>query len=535
MWTHAQAIVWAQWRTVRNYMPRSNKVSLAFSFLVSSIWYGLFLAFAIFAAVILASPSEAETVRGILPYALLLCFLYWQLIPVLMASMGSSLDTKKLLVYPIPKRELFTLEVLLRMSTAIEMLVLLLGAGIGLLLNPDIPFWAPLALFFFVAFNLLCSAGVRDLLARLLARKRIRQLVVFLFALVAMLPQLVLVTNSEHRVRLIFNGEPSPFWPWSATAQLAQGEFSLRSLGILLTWTAAAYIFGRWQFERNLTFDAGEASARSAPAGRKASRLEWFHRLPGLILPDPLGALVEKELRFLSRAPRFQVVFLMGFTFGLLIWFPVAFGNRSSNHSLMTDNYLTVVSVYALLLLSDALFWNCFGFDRSAAQVYFLVPVKMSTVLIGKNLAAASFVAMEITAVALVCALLRLPFTATQVLEAVSVTVVVTLFLLTIGNLSSLYNPRSVNPIKSFRTASSGRTQAVLMLAFPACLIPVALAYLARYAFASEWAFFGVLLIAAAIGATTYSFSMESAVKLAEERKEQIIQRLSQGEGPIQN
>jgi hypothetical protein len=36
--------------------------------------------------------------------------------------------------------------------------------------------------------------------------------------------------------------------------------------------------------------------------------------------------------------------------------------------------------------------------------------------------------------------------------------------------------------------------QAVLMLTFPVALTPVALAYLARYAFGSEWAFFGVLL-----------------------------------------
>jgi len=37
---------------------------------------------------------------------LLMCFLYWQLIPVLMASMGSSLEIKKLLVYPIPRGKL---------------------------------------------------------------------------------------------------------------------------------------------------------------------------------------------------------------------------------------------------------------------------------------------------------------------------------------------------------------------------------------------------------------------------------------------
>jgi len=200
---------------------------------------------------------------------------------------------------------------------------------------------------------------------------------------------------------------------------------------------------------------------------------------------------------------------------------------------MISDNYLTFVSVYALLLLSDALFWNSFGFDRSAAQVYFLVPLKLSTVLVGKNITAAFFVLLEICAVATVCALLRLPLSALQILEAVTVTIVVTMFLLSIGNLSSVYSPRAVNPVKSFRTAASGRMQAMLMLTFPVALAQVVLAYLARYAFESEWAFFGVLFFGIVIGAIVYSYSMGSAVKAAEQRKEQIITALSRGEGPI--
>jgi ABC-2 type transport system permease protein len=263
--------------------------------------------------------------------------------------------------------------------------------------------------------------------------------------------------------------------------------------------------------------------------------MEWLYRLPSALAPDPLAALIEKELRFLSRAPRFRLVFLMGFSFGLLIWAPIAFGQASSQHSLVADNYLTFVSVYALLLLTDALFWNCFGFDRSAAQIYFLVPLKMSTVLMGKNLAAAFIVFLEIASITFVCTLLRMSVTPIQVVEALAVTCVVTIFLLAIGNLSSVYNPRSVNPAKSFRSAASGRTQAVLMLTFPLALTPVFLAYLARYAFNSEWALFGVLLAGLMLGGVVYFYSMGSAVKTAELRKEQIMTVLGQGEGPIQS
>jgi ABC-2 type transport system permease protein len=533
MWNQARAIVWAQWRSLRNHIPRSSIAGLIFSGLLAAVWYGGFAFLAAVAGYVLAQPDEIEFIRKILPTALLLCFLYWQLIPVLMASMGSSLEIRKLLVYPIPPRQLFTLEVLLRISTGLEMLLLLTGAGIGLLFNPKVPFWAPLSLVFFVAFNLLCSAGVRDLLVRLLARRRVREIVVFLFVLAAALPQVMFVTGRHERLQRLFAAEPSAFLPWTATARLAAGEFAWSSAGVLLAWTAAAYVFGRWQFARGLKFDAGEAAAKNGPRGRKDSRLEWFYLLPNAILPNQFAALVEKELRFLSRAPRFRLVFLMGFSFGLLIWAPMAFGRASSN-SFVSGNYLTFVSVYALLLLSDALFWNCFGFDRSAAQVYFLVPLKMSTVLMGKNLAAVVFVFLEITLVALVCMVLRLPLAIIQVLEAFMVTSVVTLFLLSIGNLSSVYTPRSVNPVKSFRTAASGRTQAILMLTFPLALTPVLFAYLARYAFDSEWAFFGVLLFGAMLGVIVYMVSMDSAVKASGLRKERIIEALSRGAGPIE-
>jgi ABC-2 type transport system permease protein len=531
--SRTRAIVWAQWRSTRNRFPRTNQAGAVFTGLMGVIWYGVFAYLAVVMAFLLSTPGELVTFRNIAPAALLLCFLYWQLIPVLTASMGSSLDVRKLLVYPIPRSHLFRLEVVLRISTSIEMLLLLTGVGIGLLLNPQAPLWAPLALLPFVAMNLLLSAGMRDLLVRLLARKRVREIVVFMLVLAAALPQALLLSGSRGRVRQFFSGEPSPYLPWTAAARLAFGEFSWLSVAVLFAWVAAAYVFGRWQFERGLIFDRGEAAADSAPSARAAGRLEWWYTLPNLLFRDPLAALVEKELRFLTRTPRFRLVFTMGFSFGLLIWLPMAFGRTGMRHSLLADNYLTLVSVYALLILSDALFWNCFGFDRGAIQLYLLAPLKFSLVLTGKNIAAVFFVALEISAIALVCALLRLPLSALQILEAVAVTSVVTLLILSIGNLSSLFNPRAVDPTKSFRTAASARTQAMLMLAFPVALIPVALAYLARYAFDSEWAFFGALLGGGALGSMVYVYSLGSAVRASEERRESIITALSRGEGPI--
>ena len=253
-----------------------------------------------------------------------------------------------------------------------------------------------------------------------------------------------------------------------------------------------------------------------------------------MLFPDPLGALIEKEIRFLTRAPRFRLVFTMGFTFGLVIWLPIA-SRGGSGTGLMADNYLTLVCVYAVILIGDVCFWNSFGFDRRAAQIYFVAPVRFATVLIAKNISALFFVLLEITAIIAVCALLRMPVTILRLAEAYSVTLVISVYLVAVGNLTSIRNPRAVNPAKSTRSGSAGQMQAMLVLIYPLAALPVLLAYAARYAFSSEAAFFAVLSVAGLIGVAVYWVAMESSVTTAETRREQIVDKLSSGDGLIQS
>lgn len=59
------------------------------------------------------------------------------------------------------------------------------------------------------------------------------------------------------------------------------------------------------------------------------------------------------------------------------------------------------------------------------------------------------------------------------------------------------------------------------------------LAYLARYAFESEAVFAIGIAIAAILGGVLYGMAMESAAGTAASRREQILQELSKGEGPM--
>jgi ABC-2 type transport system permease protein len=131
--------------------------------------------------------------------------------------------------------------------------------------------------------------------------------------------------------------------------------------------------------------------------------------------------------------------------------------------------------------------------------------------------------------------MLRLPLSPLRVIEAYSVTLVATLLLLTIGNLTSLYSRRPVDPAKSFRAAHSGRVQTMMLLVYPVVAVPVVLAYGARYAFDSETAFFLVLGISALFGLVVYRIAMDSAMAMAVRKRESILSALARGEGPVES
>jgi len=536
-----RAILRAQWLSMRIFRLASGRRGALFSAIVAVLWYGFWTFLAAVAEELTAARGLRMQIETWLPAGLLGVFAYWQLAPLASATMGASLDLRKLLVYPVPRRSLFLVEILLRITTCAELLLLLTGAAIGLLRNPAFGGWrglarVPLAVVLFAAFNLMLAAGLRNLIERLLSRKGIREAIALLLMLVGVLPRLLMVTGfAGRRIEHALPTAANPFWPWGAAAHcmlgLSTGVRPVAAAAVLAGWTAAAYLFGRWQFMRGLRFDfqAAQATVASAKSRPFAERL---YRLPSLVLPDPLCAMVEKELRSLVRTPRFRLVFVMGFSFGLVVWLPMILRGRVT-HSAVSGNFLAVVSLYALFLLAQVTYGNSFGFDGSAAQLYFLAPVAISRALAAKNIAAAIFIFLEIAAVAAACTLLRLGISSGQIAEAFLVTAIAALYLLGIGNLSSVNYPRHMNAQRVSAGGGSGRAQGVLFLLYPVALLPVFLAYLARYAFDNQAVFYAVLACAAALGVAIYWMAMESAVSAARNRRESILAELSRGEGPM--
>ena len=180
----------------------------------------------------------------------------------------------------------------------------------------------------YILFNLFLAVGLRDLVARILAHKRIREVAFLLLVICAALPQLLccaarwaakglraFFARFLDRLALDRDGESDP----------AQRTYRSPS-PILLAWTLAAAIFSCWQFTDILVLRCRGRLRYRSPSSRRDGLVERFFRLPSLLFRDPLAALIEKEIRFLVRSPRFRLVFLMGFTFGLVIWLPMALG-----------------------------------------------------------------------------------------------------------------------------------------------------------------------------------------------------------------
>ncbi|MBZ5726539.1 MAG: hypothetical protein LAP87_16255 [Acidobacteriia bacterium] len=529
------AILRAQLLSMRVGASRGAVLSV----ITGAIWYGFWVFLSSLAAVFTAR-ADAATLHRYLPIGFLAVCFYWQVIPILSASMGSALDMRKLLVYPAPHGRLFLVEVLLRLVNGVEMTMVLVAGAAGLSLNRAAGGWGALArlaapVLLFILFNVLLASGMRSVLERLLSRRKVRELLAFLMVMLWMAPRLVVASGIRPKW---LAGAPAAIgmlgWPWSSAARAALGESAPLTLLSLGLWTVVAAWFGRTQFERNLRYDAlaAQATPRTTGRARTQSLLERFYRFPGLLWRDPLAAIVEKEIRSLARTPRFRMVFVMAFTFGLMVWLPMILGRRSGP-SAVSRHFLVIVCVYALTLLGQVSYWNCFGFDRSAAIVWFAAPQPLSQVLLGKNIACLIFIYLDTLILIGVTFAVRVNIGLAQVAETLLVIGICSLYMLALGNISSVQYPRALSPERVSQGGASSRFQALVFVLYPLALLPVFLAYLARYAFASQAAFALILALAAIIGGMLYWIAMGSAVAAATRRRENILQELSRGDGPV--
>jgi ABC-2 type transport system permease protein len=505
-----------------------------FSAITGLFFYG-FWSFLGWGAVLFFSlPDQAPYFVPVLAGSLMFVMLYWQFAPVISASFGASLDLQKLLVYPIPHGKLFLVEVLLRVATCSEMLIVLGGVSIGLLRNPLYgPRQAPRILagaLLFAAMNILVSAGTRNLIERIFLRTRLKEVMLLVFVVAGLLPRLLVAMNVKKSA--VFRFVPSQVaWPWAAAGRLILGDPIGLSLVSALAWLTASFAFSRWQFERSIRYDADSGRAAKPSRNRTSANgiTETLFRLPARFLPDPLAAMAEKELRTLARIPRFRLVYAMSIFFGLVLYFPNLRHARTDSY--FHRNALVFMSTYGLLMLGQITYWNSFGFDRSAAQGYFSWPIRFRDVLIAKNLTVLMMMIPQILTISLIASAAHIPVSPAKVAETIVVMTITALYWLAMGNICSVRIPRALDPDKM--NQMSNKMQAMTILIAPFLLVPLVIAYWSRWFFESDIVFAGLLLVSAIIGGIFYWVGLDSAVAAAGLRREAMLTELSRSEGPL--
>lgn len=538
-----RALLELQWRTVVNaFHDHAERRGLWVSILLSVGWYGLWGAVALVCALVpnLVGPEDVERA---LPGILLFVMGYWQLSPLVTLSLGISLEMRKLSFYPVTAPTLFLVECLLRLWTGLEMILVLIGIFVGLATGGGQNLLLLAAgLTLFVAFNMLFSAGIRNLVERIFQRRMLREAVLVLMVTLTVLPQMLVFSEGFRAwARSAVRNESSlPNWavPSGACAEIALGTAGLLEVGVALGYVLAAGVFGYFMFRSACRLTSASTAGEQAPRIRASktrdSAVGRFIRATTALFPDPLGALVEKEIKYLWRSPRFRLPFFMGFTFGVIAWTPILYRMDGAFGDWMKTGAVSFISLYAMLLLGPVLFLNRFGFDRGATRFYFWMPVGFEELLVAKNLATSVFAFFETACVGLMCWIAGLPVGWAEMLEAFAVTTTALFYLQSVGNHMSVHFPIASNPDRVSRAGPGhGLRAAVQFLFFPLSLTPIFAAFIWRFLFETQAGFIWIMLAAAIFGGLVYWVTFLQAAGFAQKNREFFLGHLARGEGPL--
>lgn len=533
------ALLDLQRRSLANaFRESSGRRGFGAALLIGMLWYGLWLGAAGVCAIAPRLIGYQDFEKA-LPGLLFFTLIYWQLTPLVTLTLGASLEMRKLAFYPLSTPALFAVECLLRLWSGFEIILVLCGLFTGLIAAGS-PNRAGLAggLVLFVAFNMFLAAGVRNLVERVFRKRLLREIVLTAMVSATLLPQALVFSETarEWAKAAIWNRAGVPYWllPSGLAAHAGAGRASAGDWFLFVAMVAAAAAFGYRQFKRCARLQSGASAAVSAVGAPGAGLIGRIASLPWRLLPDPIGALTEKEVKYLWRSPRFRLPFFMGFTFGVIAWVPLMKRMEGAHGGRLETDAVSLISLYAFLLLGPVMFLNRFGFDRGAVRFYFWAPLRFEELLAAKNISTSVFAFLEMFAVAATCRLIGLRVGPAEVLEAAAVTLVALLFLLSVGNTMSVRFPTPSDPDRMSRAGGGhGVRAAAQFLLFPLSLAPLAGAFFLSRAWGGPASFVWALTGVGAIGALVYSFSFLKAAAHGRTHREELAARLSASAGPI--
>ncbi len=532
------AIVRARWQTfvhsLRTVRGRVEVVSRGFIALI-------FAVFAIGGAFGMAAAAWTFVRQGKLDWLVLLLwpvFLFWQFFPVMTTAFAQTIDSSDLLRFPLSYRLYFLVRLVygsLDPGTALGGAWLLgIAAGIGLAAPRLLP-WAALVLLTFALVNILLSRMIFAWIERWLARRRTREILGILFFLIIVGIQFIEPLTERYGRRVgpgvmrhaqQVSSLQRPFPPALAADAIARpsaGQFSTGVLAfVLLALWGTAFL---WLLNFRLRAqyrgeNLSEVIAPKTAVGKSQVRPGWNM----LGLPPPIAAVVEKELRYLSRSGPMLLTLVMPAL--MLVIILLQSGSHGSFLKRAPDYAFPVGAAYALLILTNIVY-NSFGADSGGIQLLFAAPVRFRQVVIGKNLAHAAIFAVEMVLVWATAGLMtRPPSLAVTVVTLAAVFFAAPLDL-AIGNLLSVYYPTKVE-LGRFGRQRASQTTVLVSFASRILLFGVAvLIILVARRYGSLWLAAPIFLVLGGLGFLVYARVLNVVERTANLRRETIIAEVS--------
>jgi ABC-2 type transport system permease protein len=397
------------------------------------------------------------------------------------------------------------------------------------------PVMAMLSLLFILV-NVTLERLIGSWLERIFANRRARELLLGLFVLSMasmnfLNPALQRWGDHGTRPRIV---QLVPYISWlpgsltgDALAAVSDGDSQglLLTVAGLLVWLGATSVLLWLRYKAQYLGEELSESAAPLAVRRGARRQATALGLPRFLSPAIAGVM-RKEFHYLTRN---------GFAFIALIlppvmvlFFSIQFAGSSSQlkeHGLSPQTFFPAAMAYLILiLLSPA--YNSFAFEGHGIQSYFMAPVRMRDILVGKNLFLVCVVAVELT-ISLGVLVWRIGFPGLPLfLSTIAAAAFAVMGQLTIANWSALSFPKKMEIGKMKGQRNSG---VAVWTAFGAQILIGGIATMVLLAggwFGNPWlpvvVFAG--LTAAALGG--YVASLDPLSLLAERNKELLIETL---------
>ena len=466
-------------------------------------------------------------------------FLWWQVVPILVAGFGANFEFRNLLRFPLSLRAFYILGVgygfadFAAVSSLCWIASMLVATAVGRVQLLPVMTVASLL---FVLVNVTLERLVGSWLERILAKRRARELLVGLFVLsmVSMNflnPALQRWGDHGTRPRIVHLVPYFSWMPGSLTGNALAAASDGDSQGLVLTvaglfvWLAATSGLLWVRYRAQYLGEELSESATPLTSKRGNRRQAASFGLPGFLSP-PVAGVMRKEFHYLTRN---------GFSFITLIlppvmvmFFSLQFAGSNSQiegHGLSPQTFFPAVMAYLILiLLSPA--YNSFAFEGHGIQSYFMAPVRMRDVLVGKNLFLVSVVAVELV-ISLGVLVWRIGFPGLPLfLSTIAAAAFAVMGQLTIANWSALSFPKKMEIGKMKGQRNSG---VAVWTAFGVQILIGGIATVVLLAgrwFGNPWlpvVVFAGLTVAALGG---YIASLDPLSVLAERKKELLIETL---------